>query len=150
MPGPLPDPEKRPSARRALKAAETRAQGTPPSRPGPPDHLRDAGRALWRQIQDDLDDSLELDAREEAILERACRMADLADGLAADLRERGRWIEGSTGRQRLNPAVTELRQAENAVASLLSKVQLGTPRPRTGHLSGRERNKLRDVIAGRA
>lgn len=124
-----------------------RAQG-PPQRPKPPANLRKAGRALWRQIQADVDDALELDAREEAILQRACSMADLAADLAADLDEHGRWIEGSTGRQRLNPAVTELRQAETAIATLLSRVEMA-PVLRTGTLNSRQRNRLRDVTAGR-
>lgn len=136
-------------APKAFAAAARPRAAASPERPDPPAGLGKAGEALWRQIQDDVDDAYELDAREEALLERACKTADLAADLERDLRERGRWIEGSTGRQRLNPAVGELRLANASLTTILSKVELGASAPRTGHLNRRQRNVLRDVADGR-
>ncbi len=41
--------------------------------PKPPAGLGKAGRALWRSIQNDLEDGWALDARELHLLARACR-----------------------------------------------------------------------------
>jgi phage terminase small subunit len=136
-------------AMRERKMAEkVREEGGEPERPDPPADLDVAGATLWLAMHDDLDDAYELDARETEILHRACRLADLAADLKADVAEHGRWIEGSTGRQRLNPAIAEQRQAENACAALLSKVELGPEPISTGSLNSRQRNRLRDVSAG--
>src|SRR5215213_8827068 len=77
-----------------LAEEEVRRNAGEVQRPAPPDDLREAGQALWQKIHDDLDDAFELDAREGEILRRACRQADLAARLQADLDERGMWIEG--------------------------------------------------------
>lgn len=98
----------------------------------PPDGLRDAGRALWVAILDDLDavpadddgGRWMLDAREVEVLTQACRQADVVAALDELLDTDGLVVPGSTGQPRLSAVVTEVRQARLALAKLLGELAL--------------------------
>lgn len=101
----------------------------------PPAGLRSPGKALWRAITVDL----ELDARERVLLEMAARQADDVAALEAELEASGLTTVGSTGQERLNAAVTELRQARLAVARLLGMIDL----PAEGQMAARSEPERR-------
>jgi hypothetical protein len=86
-----------------------------PEVPAAPEELGDAGRELWDEINRDL----VLDGRETALLLRACQMADRAAELENLVRSDGLMVPGSTGRQRLHPALAEQRQTIATVGRLL-------------------------------
>lgn len=86
----------------------------------PPDDLGPAGAALWRSIVE----TYELARHETEMLRSACRHRDIIDRLESLLND-GLMTTGSTGQQRLHPAVGELRQARIALSRLL--LDLGLP-----------------------
>lgn len=98
-----------------------------------PSGLKPAGRAVWRQIVDDLPEGWELDGRERRLLTLACRQADDLAALERSIAKHGAMTVGASGQAKLNPAVTEARQARLAVARVLG--QIGLPdeeeQPRT-------------------
>ena len=96
----------------------------PDTRPTLPTGLSAAGRALWRSIVGDLADGMELDARELALLEAACRQADSVAALERAVKRDGAVIRGASGQRRLNGAVTEARQGRVALARLLGELDL--------------------------
>lgn len=118
MPGPLPDQSKR----GGLVRVERLPSGEPPARPDPPADLGEPGGRLWRVMLADLADDLELDARELDTLASACAMEDTIAALAAAISSDGEMLAGKQG-VRLNPAVTELRQARVAKMRLLAAVE---------------------------
>jgi hypothetical protein len=93
-------------------------------RPKPPEGLQEAGSALWSAIHAAAGDEFELDERESAVLALAARQLDDLAGLEAELRRTGLWVEGSTGQRRLNPLVSEVRQARLTVNRLLGSIAL--------------------------
>ncbi|MEZ5115019.1 MAG: hypothetical protein R2737_02015 [Candidatus Nanopelagicales bacterium] len=106
---------------------------TAPRKPAPPKGLRAPGRALWQAVVADLDAAgLEPDSRESAVLEAACREADLLADLQAAVDRDGPVLTSPTGTVRTHPAVAELRQHRIALEKLLGSVQLpdadGVPR----------------------
>jgi phage terminase small subunit len=88
----------------------------------PPSGLEASGRALWRTVIADVPADWELDARDLAVLEAACRQADDVAALEAAVARDGVTVVGAAGQARLNAAVTELRQARLALARLLGQV----------------------------
>jgi hypothetical protein len=104
---------------------------------------------LWLSLVEDLAPGWRLDARDLAWLESAGRatdrVADLEDAITAD----GLMVLGSKGQPVLHPAVSEARMTRQLVASLVDKVAIGPPMPKTGHLSGRQRDQLRDARRAR-
>lgn len=92
--------------------------------PKPPAGLHRSGRHLWRQIQAAVGDDFELDERETAILAMACRQADDLAALEEALDRDGVSVAGSAGQPRLNPLVTEIRQARLALNRLLGSVSI--------------------------
>jgi hypothetical protein len=86
--------------------------------------LRDAGRALWDAVHADLGAEWRFDARELAVLEAACKQADLVADLEAAVGRDGLTVLGASGQPRLNGAVTELRQGRVALARLLGDIRL--------------------------
>jgi pyruvate/2-oxoglutarate dehydrogenase complex dihydrolipoamide acyltransferase (E2) component len=92
--------------------------------PAEPAGLGAAGQALWRSILGDLPASWELDGRELALLERACRQADDLGRLEAVLAEQGSMAVGSAGQPVVHPAIAEARQARLAIARLLGQIEL--------------------------
>ena len=92
--------------------------------PKPPGGLSRAGKALWRSISGDLADGMELDARELAVLDAACRQADSVAVLERAVKRDGTMVRGASGQRRLNGAVPEIRQGRIALARLLGEVDL--------------------------
>lgn len=86
-----------------------------------PKGLGARGAALWAELQD----ALEFDAQEEALLLETCRTLDTIDALAASVDAVGVMIQGSQGQQVLNPAVGELRQQQQSYARLVTMLNLG-------------------------
>ena len=87
----------------------------------PPKILADAGKALWSEVTS----KYELRADELAILQRACRTADLLDVMeaawAADPRM---MVKGSQGQEVINPVLAEMRQYGAALNTLLKSLRL--------------------------
>jgi hypothetical protein len=109
----------------------------------PPAGLLKAGIGLWKAVVRDVDEAWELDARDLHVLELAARAADRAAELGDLIDRDGLMIAGSTGQDRLHPAVVEQRMQRQLSAVLVAKVQLEPPAVRTGHLSGRQRADIR-------
>ena len=102
------------------------------ARPKPPTGLTSAGKALWRAIVGDLAEGMELDARELAVLEAACRQADVVAALEQVVKRDGVTVLGASGQRRLNGAVSEARQGRVALARLLGELDLaGEQAPQT-------------------
>ena len=78
-----------------------------------------AGTALEKLIRNDLPPNVELDPREEALLQAAARQADDIAALDADIAKRGRVIDGI-----VNPSVREVRQGRMALSRLLAGIDL--------------------------
>jgi P27 family predicted phage terminase small subunit len=115
------------------------------SSPRAPKGLADPGRTLWRRVVGDVAEGWQLDARDLALLEAACRLADMASELEQVVESDGVTAWGSTGQVVVHPALVELRQHRAAIAALLAKVELAPPQPRTGHLNRRQRGRLIDA-----
>lgn len=96
--------------------------------PDAPAALGDAGRALWGSItlwgSKDLDDLL-LRPDDLAVLHEACATRDLIARLAEATKSAPVMMAGSRGQEVINPAIQELRQQRQLLASLLR--QLGLP-----------------------
>lgn len=100
----------------------------------PPD-LGDAGLALWESItlwapgsdEDPSDDDSHLLWRPDdiAVLHEACATRDLIASLTGETKSAPAMMPGSRGQQVINPAIQELRQQRQLLASLLR--QLGLP-----------------------
>jgi hypothetical protein len=113
-----------------------------------PRGLQREGAALYRRILDDVPEGMELTAAERETVKRAAALADLAGKVQADLDARGLWVEGSTGRERLNPELAEYRQLQATIASMLGKVKLDDQQG-TRHLNRRQRSQLADARRAR-
>jgi phage terminase small subunit len=89
-----------------------------------PRGLEASGRTLWHSVMADVPTDWELDARDLAVLEAACRQADDVAELEAAVGRDGVMVTGAAGQRRLNGAVTELRGARLALGRLLGQVDL--------------------------
>ena len=89
--------------------------------PTPPRVLGKRGRALWRELHE----QLEFDAHESAIVLEACRTVDAIDALQAAIDADGYMSTGSMGQTVVHPAVAELRQQQASLARLLTTLNLG-------------------------
>jgi P27 family predicted phage terminase small subunit len=96
-------------------------------RPKPPPSLGKAGAELWRSIVRDLADGWELDSRELALLERACRCSDELVRLEAAIDADGITTDGSKGQVRVHPALVEARQLRLTQLRLLGSLELSDP-----------------------
>ncbi len=85
-----------------------------------PSNLGTAGKRLWRAITAEY----ELAAHELAILESACREADLIARLEAAAKDAPLTVKGSMGQTVASPYVTELRQHRTTQANLLKSLRL--------------------------
>ena len=92
-----------------------------------PKGLGTAGRRLWRDVLADVAEGWQLDARDLALLEAACRAADRAVALDEAIENDGLMVAGSQGQRVLHPAVGEARLQRQLVAVLLGKVELAPP-----------------------
>lgn len=92
------------------------------SKPKVPDHLGDAGTALWKSIAP----KYVLRPDEFARLEAACRTADAIAMLEEAWRESGYSMtsRGSMGQEVIHPLIGELRTQRSALASLLAGLKL--------------------------
>jgi hypothetical protein len=75
-------------------------------------------------IREGLPPGVELDEREEAILDLAARQAADVERAEADIAERGYLVVGSRGQQVLNPSIAEVRQGRLALGKLLGQLDL--------------------------
>ena len=112
----------------AVTVADVRAAAAAVAAPG---GLGDAGARLWRSIRNAVAPDFELDEREEAILELACRQADDLALVERVIGDEGAAASGSTGQRVVHPAVQEARQARLAIGRLLGLLdlteELGSP-----------------------
>lgn len=69
----------------------------------------------------------ELTEAEAELLEEVARTLSEIDGLRAALDRDGLTVAGSTGQQRVHPAVNEVRQHRMALARLLKAIDLPVP-----------------------
>jgi P27 family predicted phage terminase small subunit len=86
-----------------------------------PEHLRDAGRILWRQIQEQY---LVSDAGGRQLLLTACEAADRASRARALIEEHGELIAAANGTVRANPACAIERDAWAAQRHALRALNL--------------------------
>ena len=119
------------------------------ARPRAPAGLQKAGRSLWKAMAADVAQGWELDARDRAQLGSACRLADAAALLEEVVERDGVMAKGSTGQPVVHPALIELRQHRAAIAALLARVELAPPEQRTGPMSARQRDQLRQARQAR-
>lgn len=94
---------------------------------GPPVVLGERGYALWRQIAADLP---AMRPNERVLAEEACRTADRLDVLDRILRDDDVWMrlqpvddDGSVVKVVLNGALSEARQQQLALRSLLAEIR---------------------------
>lgn len=97
-----------------------------------PSDLRTAGRALWRDIAKQwADDGLVPDARERRFLADACREADIAAALDAQINTAlatGQLIvKGSQGQPVAHPLLSEARASRTAIRVTLAKIGFQDP-----------------------
>jgi hypothetical protein len=91
-----------------------------------------AGERLARSIRAGLPPGVELDEREQVLLEAAARQADAIEALEADISERGHLVGA-----RLNPAVPEARQGRATLVRLLGGLDLPDSRSVTEIRAGK-------------
>ena len=96
-------------------------------KPKPPPSLAKAGRALWRSIQNDLEDGWQLDSREQHSLAQACRAEDHLSRLDAIVEKDGATIEGSRGQVTVHPCLVESRHLRGLQLRLLSIIEMSSP-----------------------
>ncbi len=84
----------------------------------------DPGAALIEAIRDNLPPGVELDEREEVILELAASQARDVALAEADIQERGYLVPGSQGQQVVNPSLNEARQGRAAIRQMLGSLDL--------------------------
>ena len=92
--------------------------------PKPRSILGKEGRRLWSKIWSEAPDDWELDAREVANLELACRLTDRLDRLAREIDERGYFTTGSAGQEVVSRALTEERGLVRDISHLLGTISL--------------------------
>ena len=96
----------------------------------------DPGTEMVEAIRTGLPPGVELDEREEAILDLAARQARDVAAAEADIADRGYLVPGSRGQKVVNPSVAEVRQSRLALGKLLG--QLGPPREHQGRRQERQ------------
>jgi hypothetical protein len=84
----------------------------------------DTGTELIEAIRTGLPPGVELDEREEAILDLAARQARDVAAAEADIAGRGYLVPGSRGQKVLNPSLAEVRQSRLALGKLLGQLDL--------------------------
>jgi uncharacterized protein with von Willebrand factor type A (vWA) domain len=84
----------------------------------------DPGQRLVDAIVQGLPEGVELDEREEALLDLAARQARDVARCEADIETRGYLVEGSHGQEVVNPSLAEVRQSRLALGKLLGQLDL--------------------------
>jgi hypothetical protein len=86
-----------------------------------PNHLGDAGRALWDRMTAGLeyDDPAELE-----VVRKAAELEDTAAALAEALEAESLMVEGSRGQRVVNGLVAELRLTRDTIGRLLGKIRV--------------------------
>jgi hypothetical protein len=84
----------------------------------------DPGLDLIEAIRTGLPPGVELDEREEAILDLAARQARDVAAAEADIADRGYLVPGSRDQKVLNPSIAEVRQSRQALGKLLGSLDL--------------------------
>ena len=84
----------------------------------------DPGTEMVEAIRTGLPPGVELDEREEAILDLAARQARDVAAAEADIADRGYLVPGSRGQKVVNPSVAEVRQSRLALGKLLGQLDL--------------------------
>jgi hypothetical protein len=102
------------TTKEAVMADETRSLG-------------EAGAAMRAAILGDVAPGWSLDARDLALLHRACVLEDLIAALEEAVECTGATTTGSKGQLRVNPAISEMRALALAQQRLLSAVELEDP-----------------------
>lgn len=95
-----------------------------PKVPEPRSILGREGKRLWRLIWSEAPEDWELDQREIANLELACRLTDRLDRLAREIDERGYFTTGSAGQEVVSRALTEERGLVRDISHLLGTISL--------------------------
>jgi hypothetical protein len=75
-------------------------------------------------IREGLPPGVELDEREDALLDLARRQARDVAAAEADIESRGYLVTGSRGQDVINPSVAEVRQSRIALGKLLGQLDL--------------------------
>jgi hypothetical protein len=88
-----------------------------------PAGLGPRGRGFWRDVLN----TYALDLAETQLLTETCRLLDQCEQLQAVLDRDGLTVTGSTGQQRIHPAVGELRACRTALGRLLAQLDLPDP-----------------------
>jgi hypothetical protein len=106
----------------------------------------DPGDQLVVSIVTGLPDGVELDEREEALLDLAARQARDVARAEADIETRGYLVEGSRGQEVVNPSLAEVRQSRLALGKLLGQLDL----PESTRDAVRSARNAAEVRSGRA
>ena len=85
---------------------------------------KDPATETIEAIREGLPPGVELDEREEALLDLAARQARDVAAAEADIAERGYLVTGSRGQGMINPSVSEARQGRIALGKLLGQLDL--------------------------
>lgn len=111
-----------------------------------PTGLQPAGRALWKRVTGDVAANWQLDAKDLAALESACRATDRAGQLEHQVEDDGVMVDGSKGQPIVHPAIAEARLQRQLAAQLLARIELG---PADRRMSERQREQLENARAAR-
>src|SRR5262245_61744524 len=116
-----------------------------PKPPKPPEHLLDAGRALWADVHAGVAEGWALDVKDLGYLRQACGLADTVAALEEAVGDVGLLDEDG----KVTDATKELRLTRALLTLTLKRVEIEPPMERTGHLSKRQRDQLRNARAVR-
>jgi hypothetical protein len=88
-----------------------------------------AGRRLWKTVITDADSQdIDLDSREIAWLEDACRLTDRLEQLEAELAAAGKFMcKGVAGQPVAHPMLAEIRQTRALRAQMLARITVTPP-----------------------
>jgi len=94
-----------------------------------PGGLGVAGRRLWKTVITDADSQeVDLDSREIAWLEDACRLTDRLELLEAELAAAGTFmVKGVAGQPVAHPLLGEIRQTRALRAQMLARITVTPP-----------------------